>query len=282
MVLLVQAGVMVYNPIVRGVEDMREPAIPVEPEINDRISYSLNVNSFEIQANFYRKDIEGLFLPLLKTLTYMQKAKGERLIVFLAAPPGAGKTTLSIFLAHLSRITAGLMPIQPAGLDGFHYHQDYIESHTVISNGKPIPMKSVKGCPETFDLNKTGEKLRQLREHDVKWPVYDRTLHDVVEDAAFITGSIVIVEGNWLLLDEPGWRDLKSLCDYSVFVHADEAMLEERLIGRKIKGGSGPEDARGFYLRSDQPNVYRALEKRLDSDMILYLREDGSYRNSRN
>ncbi|WP_256374471.1 hypothetical protein [Butyrivibrio sp. MC2021] len=42
-------------------------------------------------------------MPLLKRLTATQKEKGERVLVMLAATPGAGKSTLCSFLEELSR-----------------------------------------------------------------------------------------------------------------------------------------------------------------------------------
>ena len=67
---------------------------------------------------------------------------------------------------------------------------------------KKTAMKEVKGCPETFDIEKLKNKIAQLKKEDTKWPVYDRTIHDVIEDAVTVERQIVLVEGNWLLLNE--------------------------------------------------------------------------------
>ncbi len=42
---------------------------------------------------------------------------------------------------------------------------------------------------------------------------YDRLLHNPVEDAINIDGDIIILEGNYLLLDEEGWRDVADFAD---------------------------------------------------------------------
>lgn len=43
----------------------------------------------------YNEDtIQKVFLPLLKQLQQLQKEKKERIIVFMAAPPAVGKTTM--------------------------------------------------------------------------------------------------------------------------------------------------------------------------------------------
>ena len=62
---------------------------------------------------------------MVRRLDRMQREKGERLVVFLAAPPATGKSTLAAFLAGLSQ-KFSCMPVQAVGLDGFHYQQEYI------------------------------------------------------------------------------------------------------------------------------------------------------------
>lgn len=38
---------------------------------------------------------------------------------------------------------------------------------------------------------------------EITWPVNDRTIPDSVSDAMMVTAPIVVIEGNWVLLDEP-------------------------------------------------------------------------------
>ena len=241
------------------------------------INMELNINGFDLNARFFKKDIDKIFLPLLKTLFEMKKKKDGRLIVYLAAPPGTGKTALSLFLSRLSETVQNNIIIQSVGIDGFHYPQEYIEKHSVIKNSKAIPMRDVKGSPETFDLNKLTGAVKRLRSNDMKWPVYDRNLHDVVQDAVLVQSEIVIIEGNWLLLNEAGWNGLQPLCDYSIFITAGENMLKDRLIQRKILGGLSPDRASAFYDKSDRLNIARALKNRLTSDCELNLATNGKY-----
>ena len=60
--------------------------------------YCFVVNGFEMEAAYCEKTIENIFLPLLRRLTKAQKEQGGRLLVFAAAPPAVGKTTLCQFL----------------------------------------------------------------------------------------------------------------------------------------------------------------------------------------
>ena len=61
-------------------------------------TYQLLVNGHIIHAQYDEHNIQEIFIPLLQRWTHLQKEKKKRLLVLLAAPPGAGKTTLSLFL----------------------------------------------------------------------------------------------------------------------------------------------------------------------------------------
>lgn len=50
--------------------------------------------------------------------------------------------------------------------------------------------------------------------------------------------NVVVVEGNWLLLNEPVWNELHRLADFTVFVDTQPEFLQERLVNRKIRGGT--------------------------------------------
>ena len=124
-----------------------------------RITYPLLINGFTVSANYEQEDIETIFFPLLRKLSDLQKEKKRRILVFLAAPPAVGKSTLASVLAHLSKTDEQLCEIQDIGLDGFHYPQRYLDSHSMIKDGIEIPLRDVKGCPETFDIKKTDRSF---------------------------------------------------------------------------------------------------------------------------
>ena len=107
------------------------------------------------------------------------------------------------------------------------------------------------------------------------WPAYDRLLHNPVEDAVTVDGKIVLLEGNYLLLQEDGWRDLAACADYTVSISAGEEFLRERLIDRKIHTGVTEEAAVRFVDFSDMPNVRLCLEKSAPADLRLRLDDQG-------
>ena len=248
------------------------------------MEYQFDVNGFDITARYTKENIEDIFLPLLAKLTAIQKEKNDRLIVFLAAPPATGKSTLVNFLSWMSTQREELTPVQALGLDGFHYHQDYILTHEALQpDGTYLPMKKVKGSPETYDVTHFVDKLKEIqqKDHTTLWPIYSRKLHDVVEDQLPVTGEIVLIEGNWLLFDDDRWANVRDYADYSVFISAEEASLKGRLIDRKMKGGLSREEAEAFYQTGDGVNVRRTLAGSLGGDLTLVLDTDGIFHEKR-
>jgi pantothenate kinase len=123
-------------------------------------------------------------------------------------------------------------------------------------------MVKIKGAPVTFDLERLTESIRRVAAGEVcGWPVYDRLLHNPTENALTVSGEIVILEGNYLLLNEAGWSELRNYADYTISVAAEEDFLRERLIDRRIKTGVSPEAAARFVDFSDMPNVRLCLRK---------------------
>ena len=242
------------------------------------ITHTVNINGIEVAARYSENAVDGIFVPLLRKLTAMQQAAGRRILVMLAAPPGAGKSTLLSFLNRLAGETDGVSRIQTIGMDGFHRRQEYLLSHDTERDGKKIRMVEVKGAPETFDLETLSARVKLLAAGEVTgWPVYDRLLHNPAEDAVQVDGNIVILEGNYLLLDMDGWRDLAVYADYTISVRADEEMLRERLIDRRMKTGVSRDESVRFVDFSDMPNVRMCLEHSLPADLQLEIDNEGEY-----
>lgn len=239
--------------------------------------YNYTVNGLETTAVYDDCTVEQIFLPALRKWSALQEKLGRRVLIFLSAPPGVGKTTTAQFLEYLSKREQDVQEIQAIGLDGFHFHQDYILTHEACVDGKMVPMKEVKGCPETFDIEKLKRKLAELKDGTTKWPIYDRKIHDVVEDAEEVKKQIVLIEGNWLLLKEKPWDELIQKCDDSIFISADETLLHDRLVHRKIRGGLGKEEAEAFYEKSDSKNVRRLMQAHWNAGENWQMKQDGSY-----
>ncbi len=242
------------------------------------MEYQVKINGIDVAASYSDEEIDGIFAPLLRRLSKLHTEKGRRILVLLVAPPGAGKSTLVSFLEYLAERVIPDKKVRSVGMDGFHRQQEYLLTHYTEVGGKRLRMVDIKGAPVTFDLDALKGKIREVRSGAVcGWPVYDRMLHDPVEDAALVDGDIVILEGNYLLLDEEGWRDLSEDADYTVSITADPDMLRGRLLARKIASGAAPEDAEHFVDFSDMANVRLCLDKTKPADLQLRVTESGRY-----
>ena len=237
-------------------------------------TFFFRVNGLEIRAEFSPRDRDQIFIPLLRRLAAMQREKGRRICAFLAAPPAAGKSTLCCYLEKLSREIPGLIPVQCVGIDGFHHYQDYLDSHCIERDGQSIPLARIKGAPESYDAAKLARMLESLNEENQRWPVYDRRIHNPVEGALEICEDIIILEGNWLLLDEAPWNSLP--CDYSIFLAAGERSQLERIVQRKMLGGFSEAHAREIVEKNDWPNILRCMEKSRPGDLNLKRDAGGS------
>ena len=109
-----------------------------------------------------------------------------------------------------------------------------------------------------------------------QWPIYDRNLHDPIDDAITIDGAILLIEGNYLLLNQSPWCDLFPYADDTLFIQADPDQLKSRLIKRKAKG-IHYRQAVSFYLNSDRLNVMTVLEHSKAARITLYLKADNDY-----
>ncbi|MCF0111714.1 MAG: nucleoside/nucleotide kinase family protein [Erysipelotrichaceae bacterium] len=230
---------------------------------------SLMVNGFSVDATFHKQEIDELFVPLLQQATERYHRTNRRIVIFLAAVPGAGKSTLAAFLEQLSE-TTGCLPLQVLGMDGFHYNQQYLKTHTHNN----VPLSAIKGAPETFDVRQLQKKLQQIKTEDTDWPVYDRNIHDVIPDKIHVSSPVVLIEGNYLLLDEPEWNTLHNMADITVFVKTEPDLVINRLIRRKMRGGLDEQQASEWVHRSDYKNVLRVLQNVCEHDYTWTQTED--------
>ena len=242
------------------------------------LTYSMEINGLWQEVKFSEAAIEEIFMPFLRELTDLKMTMDRKVIAYLVAPPGAGKSTLAKFLEQLSRERSNeVEPIRALGMDGYHYTAAYMKITTVERDGEKVLMNDIKGAPETFDIDLLVDKIREARQDGTSWNIYDRKIHDVLPDYWNVEEDILLIEGNYLLLKEKGWTNVRVLGDYSVFVDADPELLRERLISRKIAGGKSREEAEAFYHFSDSKNIERVLKNSARADEIWKLLPDGDF-----
>ena len=92
-----------------------------------------------------------------------------------------------------------------------------------------------------------------------------------------VTAPVVIVEGNWLLLDDERWRTLMEYCDFSLFIRAPPKRYVRARWDVSWPADSQA-DADAFYERTDGPNVERVLRHSRPANVELMMSANGEYR----
>lgn len=191
---------------------------------------------------------------------FKRAGQADRIVVAIAGPPGAGKSTLSAALHSL--LPDGQAVVVP--MDGFHF-----DDAVLVPRG----LRPRKGAPETFDFAGFETLLKRIRagEPDIAIPVFDRSMELSRAGAALISKDtrFVLVEGNYLLLDEEPWSRLAQLFDFSIFVDVTRAELERRLMERWRGHGRTDEEARAWIASNDMPNIERVLAHRRLADLVV-------------
>lgn len=170
---------------------------------------------------------------------------GVRTVIGIAGAPGAGKSTLAAALVDRLGPQAALLP-----MDGFHLPQRRLVE---------LSRRDRMGAADTFDVDAFLKVLRRVRDEDgvVLAPGFDRTVEEAVPDAIRIgpEHSLVVVEGNYLLLDSGGWEAANELLDLTFFVEVPQEVRLRRLIDRHIAFGKSPEAAEAWVLGPDERNA---------------------------
>ena len=186
---------------------------------------------------------------------------GSRKILGIAGAPGAGKSTLAAL------VTAGLggQAVQ-VPMDGLHLADVELTR---------IGRREWKGAPDTFDGFGYLALLRRLRSSRageiVYAPAFERTIEQPIAGSIPVDPSVplIVTEGNYLLLDQPPWPEIRALLDETWFVEIDDEIRVSRLIRRHIEFGKSPEQAAEWVERLDEGNARLVAATRGRADLIV-------------
>jgi pantothenate kinase len=171
-----------------------------------------------------RTDLAGLTQYLLDLNA---DANGTRRLIAIAGAPGAGKSTFVETLRdRINRDRPAFARI--LAMDGYHFDDRVLEARGD---------RARKGAPHTFDVGGLEAMLGRLSADDgkdVAVPVFDRSLEIARAGVEIIPASarIVLVEGNYLLLDDPAWAPLRRYFDVTVMLDVPRQALVDRLVAR--------------------------------------------------
>ncbi|MFP5317283.1 MAG: nucleoside/nucleotide kinase family protein, partial [Acidimicrobiia bacterium] len=186
-------------------------------------------------------------------------ARGQRALLGVAGPPGAGKSTLG---ARLVEVLSGAAVLVP--MDGFHLADPQL---------RRLGRSDRKGAPDTFDAGGCVHLLRRLRaaDEEVVWaPLFVREQEQAVAGALAVPREVplVVTEGNYLLLDGP-FAPVRGLLDECWFLDVDPGERRRRLVARHVRHGRTPEQAERWVAQVDEPNAVLVDGTRDRADLVV-------------
>jgi pantothenate kinase len=186
--------------------------------------------------------------------------RGGRRLLGITGPPGSGKSTLA------ERLVAALGDrARWVGMDGFHLAQEEL---------RRLGREERKGAPDTFDAHGYLELLARLRArpaHTVYAPRFCRRLEEPIAAAVAVEPhvSLVVTEGNYLLVPEEPWRGLRALLDEVWYCELDDDIRRRRLYARHLAYGKTVEQARRWAYERDEANARLVARTRSSADLVV-------------
>jgi pantothenate kinase len=198
-----------------------------------------------------------------------QRTKHQRHLIGIAGPPGGGKSTTARLVHErinfMAPDSATLLP-----MDGFHLYKAELDA---MPNRQEAYDR--RGCPWTFDaaaFARCVEKAKAIGVEPLSVPSFDHAAGDPCEGDIRIEvyHSIVLVEGNYVLLDEEPWAALKrDYFDDTWFIDVDIDVAMGRVFERQVAIGLDPETSRARIKGNDRPNAELIMRSKSAAKVIV-------------
>lgn len=186
---------------------------------------------------------------------------GTRTLLGITGAPGSGKSTFAEWIRQ--QFEPGQAVVVP--MDGFHLGNAIIDG---------TPLRQRKGAIDTFDAGGYLSLLRRLVRRDepvVYAPEFRRALDEPVAASIAIPADVplVITEGNYLLMEQEPWKDIRAQLDEVWFVNTPPELRLARLVERHVSFGmeraaaqawaTGPDEANAVLIQATRPAADRVI-----------------------
>ncbi len=189
---------------------------------------------------------------------------GAQFWLGLVGAPGSGKSTLAAALKACLEESLVVIP-----LDGYHYYRNELDEMA-----DPVEAHARRGAPFTFDSTRFVNDLVKARSSgEGTFPTFDHRAGDPVENAIRLSRAdrIVLVEGNYLLLDTVPWCRLREgVFDETWYLDVPVKECNRRVMQRHVKIGLSEEQSRLRVVTNDGINAELiAKESPANADRII-------------
>ncbi|MCY0964076.1 uridine kinase [Parathalassolituus penaei] len=194
--------------------------------------------------------------PLSRLNQQLQSlAPGQQYWIGLVGAPGSGKSTLASWLQQQLGDDLLVLP-----MDGYHYYRQQLDQMPDSDWAY-----SRRGAPFTFDAERCVQELLAARQSGQGlFPGFDHAEGDPVEGMYPLLPNrkLVLVEGNYLLLQELPWARLKDeVFDETWLLDIDLAVSNQRVFQRHCSLGMSAEIARQRVDSNDGLNAALILQQ---------------------
>jgi pantothenate kinase len=187
-------------------------------------------------------------------------ARRDRALLGVVGPPGAGKSTLADRIARQFADRSVVVP-----MDGFHLANAELDR---------LGRRDRKGAPDTFDVAGFVALLDRLRHpvagETVYAPRFERAIEEAIAGAIPVPAGtpLVVVEGNYLLLDGP-WSPVRGLLDRCCYVRTPPAQRRDWLLARHMAFGRSHAEALDWIDHTDEPNAVLIERSAMRADLAV-------------
>ncbi|KAI1194400.1 P-loop containing nucleoside triphosphate hydrolase protein [Nemania serpens] len=223
---------------------------------------------------------------------FQQMPEDRRLMIAIGGIPGSGKTTLSrIVTQALNARHESLHPGTPKAvpvaafvpMDGYHLTRAQLSAMP-----DPVTAHARRGAEFTFDGLSFLSLVKALREPlgpssaTIFAPSFDHAVKDPKDNDIVVRPGhrIVVLEGNYVVLDKEPWREAAGFMDERWFVDVDFETARRRLVTRHMRAGLArdEEEARKRADENDLVNGKQIVDNRVHVHEVVFSCDDKSWR----